>query len=67
MRPDRIRWPYGSSKEVWEGQQVSAGAMPFEEEECRVVAGLGRPLFATARRVHTIRDNRREARTAAQG
>ncbi|OEV12489.1 phosphatidylserine synthase [Streptomyces nanshensis] len=33
----------------------------------QVVLGAVIPLFATARRVHTFRDNRREARTAAQG
>lgn len=33
----------------------------------QVVLGAVIPLFATARRVNTFRDNRREARTAAQG
>lgn len=33
----------------------------------QVVLGAVIPLFATFRRVHTFRDNRREARTAAQG
>lgn len=33
----------------------------------QVVLGAVIPLFATARRVHTFRDNRREARAAAQG
>lgn len=33
----------------------------------QVVMAATIPLFATARRVHTFRDNRREARTAAQG
>jgi CDP-diacylglycerol---serine O-phosphatidyltransferase len=33
----------------------------------QVVLGAVIPLFATARRVHAFRDNRREARAAAQG
>ncbi|MGW8377635.1 CDP-diacylglycerol--serine O-phosphatidyltransferase [Streptomyces sp. ODS28] len=33
----------------------------------QVVIGAMIPLFATARRVHNFRDNRREARAAAQG
>ena len=33
----------------------------------QLVLGAVIPLFATARRVHTFRDNRREARAAAQG
>lgn len=33
----------------------------------QVVLGAVIPLFATARRVHTFRDNRRESRAAAQG